>query len=145
MRLDLGGGTTLDILFPDRDVSMWPTNDGSVVAKLSYGNTSIMLTGDATKLTESYVMADYSPAELHSNILKVGHHGSDTSTSAEFLQAVAPATALISVGKDNKYGLPKQDTLDNLLGFGAKILRTDQLGSIIMTSDGNMLSWKYER
>jgi competence protein ComEC len=54
----------------------------------------------------------------------------------EFLQAVAPTTALISVGKDNKYGLPKQDTLDNLLEAGAKILRTDQLGTIILKSDG---------
>ena len=108
MRLDLGGGASLDILFPDRDVSGWQTNDGSVVAKLTYGDTSIMLTGDATKMTERIVLSENTPQQLDSTILKVGHHGSNTSTSPEFLQAVAPTLALISVGLNNKYGLPKQ-------------------------------------
>ncbi len=143
MRLDLGGGAVLDILFPDRDVSGWQTNDGSVVAKLTYGNTSIMLTGDATKLSERIVLSENTPQQMKSNILKVGHHGSNTSTSPEFLQAVAPTLALISVGQDNKYGHPKQETLNELLQAGVKIFRTDQLGSIILKSDGKIENFKF--
>ncbi len=141
MRLDIGGGAYIDILFPDRDVSSWSTNDGSIVARLVYGNTSVMLTGDATKMTEQIVMAENSPSKLKSNILKVGHHGSHTSTSAEFIQEVAPAYALISDGKNNKYGHPHQETLDTLNNFGTKIFRTDLLGTIIINSDGEKFSF----
>jgi len=132
MKLNLGGGVFIDILFPDRNVSAWTTNDGSIVAKLSYGNTSVMLTGDATIKTEEIVLAENSVARLNSDILKVGHHGSRTSTSAEFVKAVSPTYAFISDGKDNKYGHPHQDTLDTLTQFGVKIFRTDLLGAIIM-------------
>lgn len=136
MRLDIGGGAVIDILFPDRDVSSWATNEGSVVARLSYGDTSIMLAGDSTAKTEKIILSENSSAHLRSTILKVGHHGSRTSSSVPFVQAVAPVYALISDGKDNKYGHPHQDTLDTLSSFGAKIFRTDLLGSIIMKSDG---------
>ncbi len=136
MRLDIGGGAVIDILFPDRDVSFWSSNDGSVVAKLSYGNTSVVLTGDATTKTEKIILDGSSKGSLRSTILKVGHHGSRTSTSASFTQAVAPTYAFISDGKDNKYGHPHQDVLDTLASFGAKIFRTDLLGTIIMKSDG---------
>lgn len=136
MRLDLGGGTVIDILFPDRDVSSWATNDGSTVAKLSYGNTSIMLTGDATVKTEGIILKENSKTQLHSTILKVGHHGSRTSSSPEFVGTVSPSYALISVGKDNKYGHPHQETLNTLTSLGAKIFRTDLLGTIVMKSDG---------
>src|SRR5205814_1221570 len=131
MRLDLGGGAVIDILFPDRDVSTWSTNDGSVVARLRYGDTSIMLTGDATKKTEDILMNEYIPADLQSTVLKVGHHGSRTSTSQEFVKEVAPVYALISDGKDNKYGHPHQETLETLVRFGATVFRTDLLGTII--------------
>ena len=136
MILDLGGGVKLEILFPDRDVSTWATNDGSTVAKLTYGNTSIMLTGDAPMKTEQIILSENKTGHLRSNILKVGHHGSRGSSSLSFVQAVAPKYALISDGKDNKYGHPHQETLDTLAQVGAKILRTDQLGSIILKSDG---------
>lgn len=130
MRLNLGGGVVIDILFPDRDVSSWSTNDGSIVTKLSYGDTSIMLTGDSTIKTEKIIFGENSPAQLRSVILKVGHHGSRTSTSPEFVRAISPSYALISDGKDNKYGHPHKETLDTLLSFGAKIFRTDLLGAI---------------
>jgi competence protein ComEC len=132
MRMDLGGGVFIDILFPDRNVSAWTTNDGSVVAKLSYGDTSMMLTGDASIKTEEIILKENSPTQLHSTILKVGHHGSRTSTSPEFAKVISPTYALISDGKDNKYGHPHQETLDVLSSFGTKILRTDLLGAIIM-------------
>lgn len=132
MKLNLGGGVFIDILFPDQDVSSWSTNDGSIVAKLSYGDTSIMLTGDATTKTENIILKENSVAQLNSTILKVGHHGSRTSTSPEFVKTISPTYAFISDGKDNKYGHPHQDTLDTLSFFGVEILRTDLLGAIIM-------------
>lgn len=145
MRLDIGGGAVIDILFPDRDVYTWSANDGSIIAKLSYGNTSIMLTGDTTSETEKIVLGENSPAQLKSTILKVAHHGSRTSSSSSFVQAVSPQYALISDGRENKYGHPHLDILDILGQSGAKILRTDLLGTIILKSDGNVLNWHYER
>jgi competence protein ComEC len=135
MKLDIGGGAVIDILFPDRDVSAWATNDGSVVARLFYGKTSIMLTGDAPMKTEQIILSENKPAELKSDILKVGHHGSRTSTSSEFVKAVSPVYALISDGKDNTYGHPHGETLATLAQFGAKIFRTDMLGTIIIKCD----------
>ncbi|MFA5095590.1 MAG: ComEC/Rec2 family competence protein [Candidatus Paceibacterota bacterium] len=145
MRLDIGGGAVIDILFPDRDVSSWATNDGSVVAKLTYGDISIMLTGDATSKTEQIILKGNSITQLNSDILKVGHHGSRTSSSLEFVKAVSPAYALISDGKDNKYGHPHQDTLNTLASFGAKIFRTDLSGTIVMKSDGIVPSFYFQK
>lgn len=132
MRLDMGSGVIIDILFPDRNVAAWATNDGSVVARLTYGDTSIMLTGDAPQKTEKIILSENSATRLKSTILKVGHHGSRTSTSPEFVKAASPQYAFISDGKDNKYGHPHQETLNTLIRFGAQIFRTDLLGTIIM-------------
>ena len=145
MRLNLGGGAVIDILFPDRDVSDWTTNDGSVVGKLSYGETSIMLMGDATEETERIILEENSKNALLSDILKVGHHGSRTSTSPQFVEAISPTQALISAGGDNRYGHPHQEVLDTLNQFGVKIFRTDLLGTIIMKSDGEVLRWQYNK
>ena len=145
MRLHIGSGAVIDILFPDRDVSLWDSNDGSIVAKLTYGNTSIMLTGDSTSVTEKIILAENSKAKLKSTILKVGHHGSRTSTSASFAQAAAPVYALISDGKDNNYGHPHKDTLDTLTQFDAKVFRTDLLGAIIMKSDGQNEEFSFSK
>jgi competence protein ComEC len=135
MRLDIGGGAFIDILFPDRDVSEWATNEGSVVARLVYGDTSIMLTGDAIAKTEQIILSENSSTELKSTILKVGHHGSRTSTSLPFAKVIMPVDAFISVGKDNTYGHPHQETLDTLAQVGAKIFRTDFVGTIVMKCD----------
>jgi competence protein ComEC len=135
MRLDLGGGVVIDILFPDRDVSAFSVNDGSIVAKLQYGKTSILLTGDATAKTEKIILDDFTQKSLASTVLKVGHHGSRTSSSIPFVQAVSPTYAFISDGKDNKYGHPHQETLDTLTSVGAKIFRTDLFGTVIMKCD----------
>jgi competence protein ComEC len=145
MQLDLGGGVVIDILFPDRDVSTWTTNDGSIVARLSYGATSVMLTGDATSETEKLILAGNSADSLKSTILKVGHHGSRTSTSPEFVQALQPAYALISDGVKNKYGHPHQETLDTLKQFAVQVLRTDLLGTIVMKSDGQNATFSFHK
>jgi competence protein ComEC len=135
MRLDLGGGAVIDILFPDRDVSTWTTNDGSVVAKLTYGETTIMLAGDATTETEKIILADNAPQSLDVDILKVGHHGSHTSTSEAFVSMLTPEYALISLGEKNRYGHPHQEVLDVLLSAGVRILRTDQEGTVVFKCD----------
>lgn len=143
MKLDIGDGAFIEILFPDRDVSTWETNTGSIVARLVYGKTSVMLTGDATTETEKIILSENSPEQIHSIILKVGHHGSHSSTSPEFLQAVSPAYALISVGKDNKYGHPHQEVLNILSQFGSKIFRTDEIGTIIIKSNGEKENFSF--
>lgn len=132
MRLHIGDGAFIDILFPDRDVSSWTTNDGSIVARLTYGDTYIMLTGDSTTKTEKIILSENNVDQLKSTILKVGHHGSRTSTSSSFLKTVSPEYAFISVGKDNKYGHPHADVLTTLAQSGAKILRTDLFGTIVV-------------
>ncbi len=126
------------ILFPDRDVSGMATNDGSIVGKLIYGNTSVMFTGDSPQAIEHYLVS-LDGKNLRSDILKVGHHGSRTSSSQEFVGYVSPAYAAISVGAGNTYGHPHQETLDTLSQFGAKVFRTDQMGTIVMKSDGENL------
>jgi competence protein ComEC len=104
-----------------------------------------MLTGDATMKTEKIILSENSPAQLESTILKVGHHGSHTSTSPSFVKAISPAYALISDGKDNKYGHPHQETLDTLAQFGAKIFRTDLLGTIIIKTNGQNTVFSFHR
>ncbi len=140
--IDKEDGVTFTVLFPDRDVSTWSTNDGSIEGILSYGKTKIMFTGDGTKKTEGIVLSENSAEVLHSDILKVGHHGSATSSSEAFIGVVAPALAVISAGYHNKYGLPKQVTLDTLARHHIETLRTDMLGTIIVTSDGNSFTQK---
>lgn len=135
MRIDLGGGAVFAVLFPDRDASRMATNDGSLVGKLSYGATSVLFDGDAPQAVENY-LASLDGRNLRSSLLKVGHHGSKTSTSPAFLGFVSPAAAIISVGKDNKYGHPNKETLDTLKRFGVPEERTDEKGTIVFVSDG---------
>lgn len=133
--IDLGGGVYIDILFPDRDVSGLAHNDGSIVAKLVYGKTSIMLTGDSTQIIEKYLVG-LDPAELPSTILKSGHHGSKTSSSEVFVSTVHPEVALISAGKGNMYGLPSPETLATYTKLGVPYLDTMDEGAIEYDSDG---------
>lgn len=131
----LGDGAYLEVLFPDRDVSGVSTNDGSIVGRLVYGKTSIMFTGDAPQNVEKYLTL-LDSKNLKSDVLKVGHHGSRTSSSEEFVGFISPTYAVISDGKGNSYGHPHKETLATLEKFGVDILRTDQVGTIVMESDG---------
>ncbi len=142
--LDAKKNVHMEILFPDRDVSHFTHNDGSIVSRLIYGATSVMLTGDATKHTENILVSKYPKEELESTILKVGHHGSRTSSGASFVKAVAPKYSVISDGKNNSYGHPHKETLDTLLSAGVKILRTDELGTIVFQSDGIEFMRRYQ-
>jgi len=128
-----------DILFPDRDVSSLDSNDGSIVGKLVYGNDSFMLTGDASLYTENLIEWNESDETLHSNVLKLGHHGSRTSSSILWLKKVSPEVAIISAGKDNKYGHPHKELLDRLSFLHIPFLSTADIGNIVFESDGDKL------
>jgi len=136
--IDIGGGAYIQILFPDRDVSGLSTNNGSIVAKLVYGQTSVLLTGDSPIAIEEYLISQ-DKTILDSDILKVGHHGSRTSTSGAFVQAISPAYAVISAGKDNSYGHPHKEVLDILAKKKVPVLGTYDLGRITFVSDGKRL------
>lgn len=125
-----------DILYPDRDISNLDSNDGSIVGKLIYGNESFMLTGDATNYTENIISWNETPETLHSNILKLGHHGSRTSNSILWLQKVNPDTTIISAGLNNRYGHPHQEVLDRLSKLKIPFLNTAEKGTIIFKTDG---------
>lgn len=113
-------------------------NNYSIVIRLVYGNTSFLFTGDAQSESEKEMLSKgYS---LKSDVLKVGHHGSNTATSPEFLKAVSPKYAVISVGKGNDYGHPHQVILDELAGAAVLVYRTDLNGTITIISDGANLS-----
>lgn len=133
--LDGKNGVFVDILFPDRDVSGVSTNDGSIVARLVYGDTAFLLTGDSPKAVENYLVS-LDGAKLRSDVLKVGHHGSKTSTSEMFLGYVSPEYAIISSGKNNKYGHPHKETTGSLQKFNIPYFNTATDGTIVFQSDG---------
>jgi competence protein ComEC len=133
--MNLGSGVSAHILYPDREIISGDTNDASVVIKLEYGSTSVLLTGDAGVEVEQWLVRLYG-GELKSDILKAGHHGSRTSSSKSFVEQVAPRVAIISAGKDNSYGHPHKEVLDTFSLFGIDVFSTAQLGTISFTSDG---------
>jgi competence protein ComEC len=130
-----------DILFPDRDVSNMESNDGSIVGKLVYGKNSFMLTGDATVYTENLIEWNEDEKTLHSDVLKLGHHGSRTSSSILWLEKVNPEVAIISAGKNNRYGHPHKEILNRLNSIKIPFLSTADLGNIIFKSDGIKLQY----
>ncbi|KKP43339.1 MAG: hypothetical protein UR31_C0008G0031 [Parcubacteria group bacterium GW2011_GWA2_33_14] len=111
------------------------SNESGIVSYLSFGKNSFLFTADIGLKTEKMLISNSS--NLNAEVLKVGHHGSKYSTSEEFLQAVSPNLAVISVGKDNFYGHPTQEVLQRLQNFGINTFRTDQDGDIQIISDGN--------
>lgn len=117
------------------------TNNTSIVIRIVYGDTSFLFTGDAEQETEEKILE--SGQDIESTVLKVGHHGSSTSTSQAFLDAVSPTYAVISCGKDNSYGHPHSETLAKLASAGVEVLRTDELGDIYCTSDGSEVTFSY--
>lgn len=129
------GNIKMTLLAPNSD-DYKSLNDYSVVVKLEYGNSSFMLTGDAEALSEKEILINYSAAKLKCDFLKVGHHGSSTSTSDAFLNAVDPKIATISCGIDNKYGHPHSETVKKLDDKNITYYRTDKLGSIVFECDG---------
>ena len=132
------GSASVEILAPVKTAIKH--NDNSIVLRIVYGNTSFLFTGDAEKEEEHSILdAAY---DIQSTVLKVGHHGSDTSTTSSFLQKVSPEYAVISAGMN---GYPTNDTLAMLSYSGAEVYRTDLQGTIICTSDGESVSFITEK
>ena len=138
------GDLNCKILAPLKKYS--DANDVSVVIRATFGEVSMMFTGDAEGnlegQSEKDIIATYSASELQCDFLKVGHHGSDTSTSPAFLKAVGPKIAAISVGTGNKYGHPVQSTLDALSAAAVKTYRTDFEGSLVFVCDGKTIEYQ---
>jgi len=132
------GEATFEVMAPNAS-SYDDANDYSIVIKLTYGNNSFLLTGDAEAVSESEMLAK--GLNLHADVLKVGHHASKSSTSQNFLNEVNPKYAVISVGKGNSYGHPNQLPMDRLKSAGIPVYRTDELGTIIATSDGTNITF----
>lgn len=126
------GGATATVLGPVKSYA--ETNNTSLILKVTYGNTRFLFTGDMETAAEADLLD--SGTDVQAEVLKAGHHGSDTSTSYRFLYEVAPEHCVISVGDDNKYGHPSRQTISRLRDADAIIYRTDQLGTVIARSDG---------
>ena len=140
--LDFGSGVTFKVLAPtadlvakanDKSYKHDPNNE-SVVGQLIFGDFKMMFTGDAEKAEEQTILA--ATSNLKSQVLKAGHHGSKTSSSKEFLQAVKPETVLISCGAGNDYGHPHGETMKKFRALNLNIFETDKNGTITVTSDG---------
>lgn len=128
------GGAVLTVLAPNGE-DYGDLNNYSVVLRLTYGEDSFLFTGDAEEASEEEMLSLDWP--LTATVLKCGHHGSETSTSPSFLDAVSPQYAVISCGVDNDYGHPDAVTLEKLEAAGAEVFRTDRQGTILASTDGS--------
>ena len=135
------GSAQVTVLAPLADYD--DNNNQSIVLRIVYGETSFLFTGDAARESETDMLE--SGAVLQSTVLKVGHHGSESSTTYPFLREVNPQYAVISVGKDNSYGHPTEEVLSRLRDAGVQVYRTDMQGDIICTSDGKTVTFTTQR
>lgn len=132
------GDAVFIVLAPEKE--FYETeNDYSIGIRLTYGQNSFLFVGDAQKESEDEMLA--SGRELKADVLKVGHHGSSSSTSEEFLHTAAPTYAVISCGEGNDYGHPHAAVLNLLRRKGVRVFRTDEQGSIVAYSDGTNIAW----
>lgn len=138
---ELSEGCYLEILAPVRDYD--DLNNYSIAARLTYGETSFLFTGDIEKTAEQDILD--SGADVSADVLKVGHHGSSTSSSRAFIQAVSPEYAVISVGSPNDYGHPHKKTTDLFEQLGITVYRTDRDGNVVWISDGKTLRVETDR
>ncbi len=135
--IDLGPNTQVTVFSPMRD-SYEDLNNYSPVIKIQYSNTSFLFTGDAQKDVEKEILDNN--YDISADVLKIGHHGSSTSTSSDFLSKVNPSIAVISVGKDNIYNHPNKDTLKLLSIHNIETYRTDTNGNVVVSSDGSKIT-----
>lgn len=137
-KIILDEGVVFEILFPNMNTAGWETNTASIVARLSYGDQSFIFTGDSPISVEKYLVGKNGGA-LHSSVLKLGHHGSRTSSSKIFLSAALPEYAVVSAGKDNKYGHPHKEVTDLLAELKIPTISTADHGTVIFRTDGEEL------
>ena len=133
----------LTVLNPQSPLEFDDANDNSVVLRMQVFNVTFLFTGDSESESEASILK--AGFNVTSIILKVGHHGSRTATSSEYLDAVKPKVAVISVGQGNRYGHPHQETLNKLAAMGVVVYRTDLNGTIVITTNGIYYSVKTEK
>lgn len=143
IKYDLGGGAMLTVLGP-MDEYRDDLNENSVVCRLDFGETSFLFTGDASRQSENDLVKAYGDG-LSADVLKLGHHGSDTSSQEKWLNAVDPEVAVCCVGWDNTYGHPNPEVLERLEKRGVTLYRTDRNGTVVVTSDGEQLAVQTEK
>lgn len=130
------GSTEMSVLFPDRDSTEYEANTASIITHFKYGDAEFMLTGDSPKSIEEYLVERYG-SSLESDVLKLGHHGSKTSTSQEFLNAVDPDFVVVSAGCDNRYGHPHEEVMERVAQL--EIFSTCEDGTVSFASDGQQV------
>lgn len=130
MVLDAKNNVVLHILYPDQNPIGWDTNDTSIVIMLSYGDEKVLLTGDSPIEKELYLVKK-DGENLKADILKIGHHGSRTSSAKKFLEAVDPELAIISAGANNSYGHPHPEVISLLNKLGIEYIETSKEGTIL--------------
>ncbi len=128
------GNANIKILGPANKTD--DLNNMSIVFRLDYGKMSFMFTGDAETSSENDMLNKFGKNEFTADVIKIGHHGASTSSSVRFLNAVSPKYAVISCGKENSYGHPHTETIDTLNKLGIKYFRTDKVGNIVFSSNG---------
>lgn len=131
------GGAQITVLAPINPSE--DSNNNSISILITHGNNKFLFSGDAEEEEESDIVNNY--ISIDADVYKVGHHGSKTASSEEFLNAISPTYAVISCGEGNSYGHPHSATLNILRSMGVKVFRTDEQGSIIATSDGVNITW----
>ena len=138
------GEADFKVLAPNSEsYSDW--NDYSVVIRLVYGKRSMLFTGDAHVESEAEILENCSASDIDCDLLKVGHHGSRTSTGEDFLKAASPTYAIISCGEGNKYDHPHAETLVKLEKAKVTVYRTDICGSIVVITDGEKMDFRFEK
>lgn len=133
------GGATFEVLGPNESKKYDNVNNYSVVILMEYQDIKILFSGDAEEPEERYIISEN--PNISADIIKIGHHGSRTSTSQEYLNIVNPKFAVISVGENNDYGHPHADSLNRLRQANVEVRRTDEQGSIICTISKNSIQW----
>lgn len=136
------GESIFTIISPNNEYEK-DLNNWSVGIKLEHGENSFIFTGDAEKASETDILNNN--IDISADVLKLGHHGSSTSNTEEFLKAIKPKYAVICVGENNKYGHPHKETIEKLNKLNIEVYRTDKNGNVVATSDGKNISWTTER
>ncbi|WLR58424.1 ComEC/Rec2 family competence protein [Guptibacillus hwajinpoensis] len=136
MKIKLGHQVNIKVISPSKEAEYEDFNDYSAVLRLSHKENSFLLMGDAGVEVEKQMLEKVKMKQLKSDVLKMGHHGASSATSETFLKAVTPETAVISVGKNNRYDFPDKNVIQRLNEHHISVLRTDEIGTIIATSDG---------
>lgn len=137
-KIDMGDGVKVEILNPAKSTDYFDLNNRSIVLRLIYKNSAILLAADAESPVENDILDSNIP--VRAQVLQVGHHGSEAGSTARWLEAVNPSIAIISCGRRNKYGHPSAKTIDRLTSFGARVYRTDKCGAVTISTDGRTIN-----